>query len=63
MDNYANTVQTVMAEGRYAFRVGEPVEDNPYPPDHAYWVAWLEGWRAAHTQYNGKPTIQSEKKP
>jgi len=61
MDNYANTVQTVMAEGRYAFRVGEALTGNPYPLAHEFGVAWLNGWKAAHDQYKGQPTLKSEK--
>ena len=61
MANLSNTVQTAIAEGRYAFRVGESEQDNPYPLTHEYGLAWLSGWKAAHTQYNGKSTLHSEK--
>ncbi len=33
-------------EGETAALAGKPVSANPFEPDTAYHVAWLEGWRS-----------------
>lgn len=45
--NMVAHLDTAIAEGRYAYRVGKELISNPYDVNSPYHDSWLNGWNMA----------------